>query len=440
MDDYLALWMFPAIMLVLATGYPIALSLMGVATVFGILTFGDAVIYQFVEKVDEVAGNFVLAAVPLFIFMGTMLERSGIAERLFEAVHLWTRRLPGGLAVGTVGMCVIFAASTGVIGATETVVGLLAIPVMMKHKYNKGLIAGTICAGGSLGTIIPPSVVVILMGPIANVSVGDLFMGMVLPGMLMASLYVLYILIRCTLRPQDGSIVTDIDENFPSFQERVRITLTAFLPAALMIFSVLGSIMLGLASPTEAAAMGALGSLILAACYGSLDFRVLQTSLLRTVKVTSMILMILLAGSMFSGVFIGAGGTRLTSDLIAASNLSPWATLSLFLVIIFLAGFILEWISIILIFMPVFIPIVLQLGFDPVWFCILFLIVIQTSYLSPPMAPAIFYLRGISPPEITLPDMFRGVVPFILLQFLTLGAVMAFPQLVLWLPSKVLGF
>ncbi len=437
--EYLSLWMFPVLLLVLLTGFPIALSLMGVAALFGYLTFGDATIHQFVEKVDEVAGNFVLAAVPLFVFMGTMLEKSGIAERLFEAVHLWTRKLPGGLALGTVFMCVIFAASTGVIGATETVVGLLAIPVMMKHQYNKSLISGTICAGGSLGTIIPPSVVVILMGPIANVSVGDLFMGMVFPGLAMAGLYLVYIFVRCLLRPEDGSL-QDIDEVLPTKTERLWITLTAFVPASLMIFAVLGSIMLGLASPTEAAAMGAAGSILLAAAYGSLNLRTLGTALMNTARITSMILMILLAGSMFSGVFVGAGGMGLTSDLIEAANLSPWATLALFLAIVFLAGFALEWISILLIFLPVFIPVVIQMGFDPVWFCICFLIVIQTSYLSPPMAPAVFYLRGIAPKEITLPDMYRGVVPFMALQVLTLGIVMSFPQLVLWLPDKMLGF
>ena len=207
-----------------------------------------------------------------------------------------------------------------------------------------------------------------------------------------------------------------------------------------MIFAVLGSIMLGLASPTEAAAMGAAGSILLAAAYGSLNFKTLGTALMNTARITSMILMILLAGSMFSGVFVGAGGMGLTSDLIEAANLSPWATLALFLAIVFLAGFALEWISILLIFLPVFIPVVIQMGFDPVWFCICFLIVIQTSYLSPPMAPAVFYLRGIAPKEITLPDMYRGVVPFMALQVLTLGIVMSFPQLVLWLPDKMLGF
>lgn len=439
MTEYMALMMFPAILLVLATGFPIALSLMGVGLFFGLFTFGDAVVFQFIEKVDEVAGNFVLAAVPLFVFMGTMLERAGIAERLFEAVHLWTRRLPGGLAVGTILMCVIFAASTGVIGATETVVGLLAIPVMMKHQYNKGLISGTICAGGSLGTIIPPSVVVILLGPVADVSVGDLFMGMIFPGLIMASLYMLYIIVRCTLRPQDGSLVVE-DEYLPTMAERLRITFIALLPPAFLIFAVLGSIMLGWAAPTEAAAMGALGSMILAFLYGTLNTQVLGQSLMTTVKVTSMILMILLGGSMFSGVFIGSGGASLTYDLIEAANLGAWGTLILFLFISFLAGFVLEWISILLIFMPVFVPIIKSFGFDPVWFCILFLIMIQTSYLSPPMAPAIFYLRGISPPEIALSDMFRGVIPFILLQFLTLFIVMAFPATVLWLPAQMLGF
>ena len=193
MGDYLALMMFPALLVALFLGFHVAFSMMGVALFFGLATFGPAVIFQFVQKIDDVASNFVLAAVPLFIFMGSMLERSGIAETLFEAVHLWTRRLPGGLAIGTIVMCVIFADSTGVIGATETVVGLLAIPVMTKYAYDKGLISGTICAGGSLGTIIPPSVVVVVLGPVADVSVGDLFVGMIIPGLIMSGLYIGYI-------------------------------------------------------------------------------------------------------------------------------------------------------------------------------------------------------------------------------------------------------
>jgi tripartite ATP-independent transporter DctM subunit len=439
MGDWLALWMFPAILLALFLGFPVAFSLMGVALFFGLATFGDAVVFQFVQKVEDVGTNFVLAAVPLFVFMGSMLERSGIAERLFEAVHMWTRRVPGGLAVGTIVMCVIFAASTGVIGATETVVGLLAIPVMMKYRYDKGLIAGTICAGGSLGTIIPPSVVVVVLGPVADVSVGDLFMGMVFPGLIMATAYVAYIVTRCVLRPQDAARALD-GALLPTLGERLLITFNALIPPVVLIFAVLGSIMLGWASPTEAAGMGAFGSIVLSAFYRSLSLPVLHEAAMKTVKVTCMIMLILLAGNMYSGVFIASGGVNLTHALIEQWEIGRWGTLFLFLGISFLAGFVLEWISILLIFIPVFIPIVKLLGFDPVWFCILFLIVIQTSYLTPPMAPAIFYLRGISPPEITLPHMFRGVIPFIVLQLVTLGVVMTFPQTVLWLPAKVLGF
>lgn len=439
MGDYLALLMFPCLLFALFMGFPVAFSMMGVALVFGLITFDTAVIFQFVQKIDAVASNFVLAAVPLFVFMGAMLERSGIAESLFEAVHLWTRRLPGGLAVGTIIMCVIFAASTGVIGATETVVGLLAIPVMMKYAYEKGLISGTICAGGSLGTIIPPSVVVVILGPVADVSVGDLFVGMIFPGLIMAGLYIVYILIRCTLRSSDGPRLPKSD-NDPSLSEKIRITLIALAPPVAMIAAVLGSIMFGFAAPTEAAALGALGSILLAIMYRQFSLSVLNEAVLKTLTVTCMIILILLGGNMFAGVFVASGGISVAEELIRNANLSPWLTLTVFLGICFLAGFILDWISVLLIFIPVFIPIIKALGYDPVWFCVMFLVVIQTSYLTPPMAPAIFYLRGISPPEITLQHMFKGVVPFIILQLMCLVIVGWFPQVVLWLPDQLLGF
>ncbi len=439
MGDYLALIMFPVLLLALFIGFPVAFSMMGVALVFGYLTFDSAVIFQFAQKVDAVASNFVLAAVPLFIFMGAMLERSGIAEKLFEAVHLWTRRLPGGLAVGTVVMCVIFAASSGVIGATETVVGLLAIPVMMRYAYDKGLISGTICAGGSLGTIIPPSVVVVVLGPVADVSVGDLFVGMVFPGLLMAGLYIAYILVRCTVDPRAGPRIPPSPDE-PPLLARIHVTLVALAPPVAMITAVLGSIMFGLAAPTEAAALGALGSIILAILYRRFSLAVLNEAVLKTLKVTCMIFLILLGGNMFAGVFVGSGGIALAQDLIQQAQLTPWMTLAVFLFICFAAGFVLDWISVLLIFIPVFMPIVESMGFDPVWFCVMFLVVIQTSYLTPPMAPAIFYLRGISPPEITLRHMFSGVVPFILLQLICLAIVGYFPQMVLWLPAQLLGF
>jgi tripartite ATP-independent transporter DctM subunit len=432
--------MFPALLFCLFLGFPVAFSLMGVGFLFGLLRWPPEALAQILTtKVNDVASAYVLGAVPLFIFMGAMMERSGIAVRLFEAVHLWTRRLPGGLAVGTVIMCVIFAAASGVIGATESVVGLLAIPVMLRYAYDKGLISGTICAGGSLGTIIPPSVVVVILGPVADVDVGSLFVGMLIPGLMLAGLYILYILAVCIVWPELGPRLPP-DEHEPSLAWKLALTGRALVPPLFLIMAVLGSIMAGLATPTEAAAMGALGSVILTLIYRTFTISVLSQAFVKTILVTAMILMILLGGTMFSGVFIAAGGMAAVQQGLQHVGLSAWPTLFLILFLAFISGFVLDLISIILIFIPIAIILMKQFGFNEIWFCILFLIVIQTSYLTPPMAPAIFYLRGISPPEITLRDMYRGVVPFILLEIIALGLVMAVPALALWLPDKLLGF
>jgi len=433
------LLMFPALFTLIFSGFPIAFSLLAVAFGFGMYTFSDAVFFQFTQKVEEVASNFVLAAVPLFVFMGAMLERSGIAEQLFSAVHMWTKRLPGGLAVGTVIMCIIFAASTGVIGATETVVGLLAIPAMMKYQYSKSLISGTICAGGSLGTIIPPSVVVVVLGPIADVSIGDLMVGMIFPGLILSGLYITYIIGLCLLRPQTAPRIDD-GEDDPPFLQKVFITVKALVPPLFMIFAVLGSIMFGWAAPTEAAALGALGAFLMTILYGKFSLGTFSEALVKTLLITSMIMFILMAGSLFTGVFVASGGMSIMREIIGGLDLSPFMLLVIFLLIVFVAGFFLEWISILLIFVPIFMPFVRDLGFEPVWFCMLLLVMIQTSYLTPPMAPAIFYLRGVAPQEITLRHMYAGVIPFIVIQLIALAIVAAFPQTALWLPNQVLGF
>ena len=439
MDYLIPALMFPSLLLVLFLGVHVAVTMMGLALIFGYIAFGPSIVYQLVQKVDATASNFVLAAVPLFVFMGSMLERSGIADRLFEAIHLWTRRLPGGLAIGTILMCVIFAASTGVIGATETVVGLLAIPVMLKYNYDKSLISGTICAGGSLGTIIPPSVGVVVLGPVADVSVGDLMYGMLFPGLIMAGLYVVYIFVLCLIRPEAGRRIPP-DPSEPPMAEKLRITAIALVPPFLLIFAVLGSLMLGWAAPTEAAGLGALGALLMAFGYGRFTWAILHEAVMKTLRITCMIMMILLAGSMFAGVFLISGGLRMAEQFVAFAQLGPWGLLGLFLFLAFIAGFVLEWISILLILIPIFMPLLKAVGFNPIWVCILFLVMIQTSYVTPPMAPAIFYLRGISPPEITIHHMYKGVVPFIALQLLTMAIVIAWPETVLWLPEKLLSF
>ena len=436
--EYAALWMFPALFLLIFLGYHIAFSLAGVAMVFGFMTYGDIFIWQLVGRVETIATNYVLAAVPLFVFMGALLERSGIAERLFSAIHLWTHRLPGGLALATIIMCVIFAASTGVVGATETVVGLLAIPAMLRHHYSKELISGSICAGGSLGTIIPPSVVLIVIGPLADVSIGRLFAGAMMPGLLLSGLYLLYVLGLCLIRPSAGPVAA-ATENGPSFREKIAITVKALLPPALLIVAVLGSILAGVASPTEAAAVGGAGAVLLALMGGNLTWRLLGEATMKTLSITTMIMFILMAGTMFTGVFFSMGGSSLISSTVQGLGLGPWGLLLVVLVLAFLLGFFLEWISILMIFIPIFTPLILASGFDGVWFCILFLVVIQTSYLTPPMAPAIFYLRGIAPPEINITAMYRGVAPFLVVQGVLMLLLMMFPGIVLWLPRVFFG-
>jgi tripartite ATP-independent transporter DctM subunit len=431
-----SLWMFPALIVAILTGFPVAFAMLALTLLFGWATFGPALQYQLIQKVDDVASANVLAAVPLFIFMGAMFEQSGIAIRLFDAIRMWTRRVPGGVAIGTVLMCVVFAATSGVIGATETVVGLLAIPAMVKYSYDKGLICGTICAGGSLGTIIPPSVLAVVIGPVASASVGDILVGMVIPGLMLAGSYIVYIFLRCLVRPQDGPPLPAADDE-PSVAEKLIVTGKVLVPPIIIITAVLGSIMVGLATPTEAAATGAVGTLILALAYGRLTPAVLWDALSRTTRVSAMILTILLAGSMFAAVFVASGGLSAINTLLEAAQVGAHGTLAIILLLAFLAGFMLDPLVIILVIVPIASPIIKGFGFDIVWFCVVFLVVLQTAYLTPPMAPSIFYLRGIAPPEIDLKHMYTGIWPFIALQALATALVVAFPQTVLWLPNTM---
>jgi len=436
--EYLALWMFVVLFLLIMLGFPVAFSLIGTALVFGYIRYEDIYVYQLIGRVESIAGNWVLAAVPLFVFMGALLERSGIAERLFDAFRLWTRNLPGGIAIAAILMCVMFAASSGVVGATEAVVGLLAIPAMLKYGYDRRLISGVICAGGSLGTIIPPSVVLIILGPMANVSIGQLFAAAMIPGFVLAGLYLVYVVALALIAPSHLPRATQ-DEPMPPLAEKLRITATGLLPPLLLVVAVLGSILGGIASPTEAAAVGGAGALLLAIVNRSLSWLAFGQAVMQTLRVTAMIMFILMGGMMFTSVFFALKGMALITGVVDALNLTPWMLLLCVLALAFILGFFLEWISILLIFIPIFTPVLMQMGFDPVWFCILFLLIIQTSYLTPPMAPAIFYLRGIAPKEITLRHMYQGMIPFLCIQLLMIVLVAAFPALALWLPGVMFG-
>jgi len=311
------------------------------------------------------------------------------------------------------------------------------VPVMLKHRYDKRLISGTICASGSLGTAIPPSITVVVLGPVAGVSVGSLFSGLLIPGFLMATLFLLYIIGVSYLKPEMAPRIKEADQ--VPLGERLRISLFALLPTLALIFVVLGTILMGVATPTEAAACGALGAVVLALAYRNLTFEVLWLAAVKTMNISAMILLIVMGGSMFAGVFFAAGGMATMQSLLIGTGLDPWMILALILLIAFIAGFVLDLISVVLIIIPIAMPIVRILGFDEIWFCVAFLVVLQTSYLTPPLAPAIFYLRAITPPEVTLRHMYAGVVPFIVVQLFVLGLVLAFPSLAMWLPDAMGG-
>ncbi|WP_335949398.1 TRAP transporter large permease subunit [Salipiger bermudensis] len=431
------LLMFPALIVLIALGIPIAFSMVLVASAFGFIRFEEIVFRQFAQRVDEVASNYVLGAIPLFIFMGAILERAGIAERLFDAIYMWTRRLPGGLAIAALVMCTIFAAASGVVGATETLVGMLAIPAMLKRKYDNSLIAGTICAGGSLGTVIPPSIPVIVLAPIMTLPVGDLMAGILVPGLMMAAMFSLYIIVSATLKPSLAPRDTDPDPF--TMGEKIRFTLKALVPPVVLIALVLGTLFSGLATPTEAAACGSAGVLFLALCYGKLSFKMVLDASLQTVSLTAMILAIVLAGVMFSGVLFASGGMMAIRGFLDSFGFGTAGVIALILIITFILGFAVELTSIVLIMTSISVPILKLYDVDLLWFSIVFLITLQTSYLTPPMAPSIFYLRAIAPPTMTLKQMYWGVIPFIICQLIVLALVITFPELATWMPKLIYG-
>ena len=435
--ELLAGLMFPCLFLLIFLGIPIAFALLTTAALFALPLFGDRVALQLYAGVTQTASNFVLSAVPPFVFMGFMLERSGIAEKLFEAMQMWLGRLPGGLALATMAMAGFIAATTGIVGAVEVLIGVMAIPAMLSYSYSRSLISGVICAGGSLGTMIPPSLVVVIYASVANLSIGQLFSAILLPGALMVGCFFLYILVLCWLRPVLGPPVARAD--LPPIGRRLLFTATALVPVVLLILAVLGAIMFGIASPTEAASVGALGALLLTIAYGRFTPSVLFGTLRQTLIVNCMILLIVVGGSIFAGTFRIHGGNELVVDMVDGLGFGTMGAVLLMLGIVFIAGFILDWVSVVLICLPIFIPILDAAAVDPIWFAVLMIVVIQTSYLTPPMAPSIFYLRSIAPPEIGYMDMYRGVLPFVAIQVVCLLAVFIAPPLATWLPTLLVN-
>jgi tripartite ATP-independent transporter DctM subunit len=441
-DPQIGMLMLGLFIFIIMLGFPIAFTLIAMGVGFGYYAyytagqdvFANRIFTLLVQKTFEVTTNDVLTAVPLFLFMGYVVERANILDRLFRSLQIAAKHVPGSLAVATLATCAMFATATGIVGAVVTLMGLLAFPAMLRAGYDTRLSAGVVCAGGCLGILIPPSILLILYAATAGISAVKLYAAAMIPGFLLASLYILYVIGRAVLNPALCPKLPSEQTDVP-LREVVRALLTSFIPLAALIASVLGAILFGLATPSEAAAAGALASLVLAGAYGALNFQMLKESVFLTARATAMVCFLFIGSWTFSSVFALLGGQTVIEQFFLGLNLSTVQFLLLTQLIIFLLGWPLEWTEIIVIFVPIFLPLLDNFQVDPIFFGILVALNTQTAFNTPPVAMAAFYLKGVAPPHVSLADIFKGALPFVSMVFLCMALVYAFPQLVLWLPD-----
>jgi tripartite ATP-independent transporter DctM subunit len=435
MSGYTTILLFASLFILLMSGFPVAFTIGGVSLIFGYLTFGLDFFNLLPLRIWGVMTNYVLIAVPLFIYMGVMLERSGLAEDLLETMALLFGRIRGGLAVSVVIVGALLAASTGIVGATVVTMGLLSLPTMIKRGYSPELATGTISASGTLGQIIPPSIVLVLLGSILNISVGDIFMGAVIPGLILVFLYLLWIMIISFLKPSIAPAMPE--EELMRFRGKARLKqlLKAFIPPLFLIIAVLGSIFAGIASPTEAAAVGAMGATLLTVLHGRLNYKTLKAVMTETMYLTCMVFLILIGATAFGLVFRGIGGDRYLTEFILKADIGANGFLALVMVSIFIAGFFIDFIEIIFIIVPVVAPIFIQMGVDLLWLGIVIAMNLQTSFLTPPFGFSLFYLKGVAPKEVSTTHIYKGIIPYVTIQVICLIVVILFPRSVTWLPS-----
>ncbi|MFN3868183.1 MAG: TRAP transporter large permease subunit [Hyphomicrobiaceae bacterium] len=418
----------------LMLGFPIAFTLMALSVAFGYYAIGDTVFPLLVQRTFSVMANDVLISIPLFLFMGYVIERANILDRLFRSIQLAAGWVPGTLAVATLITCAMFATATGIVGAVVTLMGLLAFPVMLRAGYDVRLAGGVICAGGCLGILIPPSIMLILYGATAGVSVVKLYAAALFPGLLLATLYIIYTIVISMIYPHLAPKLPPEERNV-STSKLISELLTSLVPLAVLIMSVLGAIMFGLATPAEAAAVGALGAVLLSIAYGTFTFEKLKESAYLTARATAMVCWLFVGAAVFSSVFSLLGGEKIVEHFILSLNLTPFWFLILTQVIIFILGWPLEWTEIIIIFLPIFIPLLDTFCIDPLFFGVLVALNLQTSFLSPPVAMAVFYLKGVAPKSVTLNQLFIGVMPFLLLVLVSMVLLYNFPKIGLGLPE-----
>ncbi|MBC2733597.1 MAG: TRAP transporter large permease subunit [Desulfobacteraceae bacterium] len=439
--EFLTVAMFATLIVAICLGHPLAYTLAAVAALFGLLDNGfniPALFDMFANNTWGLMNNYVLVAIPLFILMAQLLDRSKVADQLFEALYVVLGGLKGGLGLAVVVVCTVFAATTGIIGASVVAMGLLATPALLKKGYQKELTSGIICAAGTLGILIPPSIMMVVYGGLTGLketSVGNLFAGSIFPGLLLAGLYFLYILVRCQIQPELGPPISKEEAGRWSAAQKWAMTLKSMIPPLALILAVMGTILAGVATPTEAAGMGAAGAAVLAIFNRKFTWTVIKESCFATLKTTSMVMMLFIGGKFFSTVFLSMGGGDVVADVLVGSGLNRWVALFIMMAIVFLMGMFIDWAAILLVTVPIFMPIAMELDFNPLWFSLLMCVNLQTSFLTPPFGYALFYFKGVAPEGYTMMHIYRGILPFVLLQLVGLMLIALFPAIVTWLPA-----
>jgi tripartite ATP-independent transporter DctM subunit len=442
--EVLTILMFGTLVVSIALGHPLAMTLAGVATLFGLIDNGfnvPGLLDLFVNNAWGIFLNYTLVAVPLFIFMAQILDRSKVSEGLFDALYIVLGGLRGGLGLAVIVVSTVFAATTGIIGASVVAMGLMAGPSLLRRGYEKGLAAGIICASGTLGILIPPSIMLVVYGGLTGLketSVGNLFAGAILPGLVLSSLYLGYVALRCGLNPKLGPPIPK-EERTHTMAQKVSMTLKSFVPPFGLILTVMGTILGGIATPTEAAALGGVGAMVLALCNKKLNWEVITQASVSTARTTAMIMALFIGGKVFSVVFLSMGGGDVVSDTLLGMNVSPYIVLAIMMAVVFFLGMFIDWAAILLVVVPIFTPIAQDLNFNPLWFAMLVCINLQTSFLTPPFGYALFYFKGVAPPEYSMSDIYRGIIPFVAIQLVGLVVMVVFPEIITYLPSVFFG-
>ena len=443
--EFMTVAMFVTLILAITLGHELAFTLAAVATLFGLIDNGfniPSLFFMFANNAWGLFNNYTLVAIPLFIFMAQLLDQSKVAEALFEALYIVLGSVRGGLGLAVVVVCTVFAATTGIIGASVVAMGLLAAPALVGKGYQKELTSGIICASGTLGILIPPSIMMVVFGGLTGMketSVGNLFAGAIIPGLILSGLYFAYISVRCTINPKLGPPISKEEASKWSAKQKWLMTLKSLVPPLGLILMVMGTILAGIATPTEAAGLGALGAFILALFNRAVSWKMIVKASRATMKTTAMVMTLFIGGMFFSTVFLSMGGGDVVADLFIGSGLNRWLSLAIMMGIVFMMGMFIDWAAILLVTVPIFLPIAMELGFDPLWFAILMCVNLQTSFLTPPFGYALFYFAGVAPPGYTMMHIYRGIIPFVILQLIGLIVIGSFPELATYLPDLFFG-